>query len=149
MVNLREDWDGLWTTKLKNIGSFNFALWLEDFIFYHGVNLVCCKNLDLLQYSITILFLFVAQDELFSRNRRQLRSKEGKTLERINTDFLLLRRHATNPGVSDSMVNTVFIIRPLQLLTCAHECRPEPGAEWLFPDQLEQFRKKPSAVFCA
>lgn len=60
------------------------------------------------------MFLFVAQDELFSKNKRQLRSKEGKTLERSNTDFLSLRRHATNPGVNDSMVN--IIIRALQLL---------------------------------
>ena len=54
-------------------------------------------------------FSFVAQDELFSKNKRQLKSKEGKTLERSNTDFLSLRRHATNPGVNDSMVNIIIL----------------------------------------
>ena len=54
---------------------------------------------------MTLLYSsFYHQNELFSRNRRQLRSKGGKTASRINTDFLSLRRHAANPGVNDSMV---------------------------------------------
>jgi len=62
-----------------------------------------------LQLSVTLIFLFVAQDELFSKNKRQLKSKEGKTLERSNTDFISLRRHVTNPGVNDSMVSIITV----------------------------------------
>lgn len=60
---------------------------------------------------------FRLMDELFSKNKRQLKSKEGKTLERSNTDFLSLRRHATNPGVNDSMAREVFAIISQQIVT--------------------------------
>ncbi|KAM7439897.1 hypothetical protein ABFA07_010761 [Porites harrisoni] len=51
---------------------------------------------------------FRLMDELFSKSRRPLRAKDGKTLTRNNTDFLSLRRHATNPGVNDSVAREVF-----------------------------------------
>ena len=54
-------------------------------------------------------FCFFAQDELFSKNKRELKSKEGKTLERSNTEFFSLRRHVTNPGVNDAMVNIIIL----------------------------------------
>ncbi|RMX40585.1 hypothetical protein pdam_00019932 [Pocillopora damicornis] len=60
---------------------------------------------------------FRLMNELFSRNRRQLRSKGGKTASRINTDFLSLRRHAANPGVNDSMARDVFANISQQIVT--------------------------------
>ena len=71
---------------------------------------LCCKNLEL-QHSRDEpwFFLFFAQDELFSKNKRELKSKEGKTLERSNTEFFSLRRHVTNPGVNDAMVNIIIL----------------------------------------
>lgn len=58
---------------------------------------------------INLDFFFFAQDELFSKNKRELKSTEGKTLERSNTEFFSLRRHVTNPGVNDSMVNIIIL----------------------------------------
>lgn len=61
---------------------------------------------------------FRLMNELFSRNRQQLRSKEGKkTANRMNTDFLSLRRHAANPGVNDSMARDVFANISQQIVT--------------------------------
>lgn len=60
---------------------------------------------------------FKLMDELFSKSKRQLKSKEGKTLERSNTDFLSLRRHVTNPGVNDSMAREVFANISQQIVT--------------------------------
>ncbi|XP_015778748.1 PREDICTED: copine-9-like [Acropora digitifera] len=60
---------------------------------------------------------FRLMEELFSKNRRQLRSKEGKTLVRNNTDFLSVRRHANNLGNNDSTAREIFANISQQIVT--------------------------------
>ncbi|KAK2572719.1 Copine-1 [Acropora cervicornis] len=61
--------------------------------------------------------LSIVVEELFSKNRRQLRSKEGKTLVRNNTDFLSVRRHANNLGNNDSTAREIFANISQQIVT--------------------------------
>ena len=97
---------------------------------------ICCKNLEL-QHSLTLIFWFVAQDELFSKSKRQLKSKEGKTLERSNTDFLSLRRHVTNPGVNDSMVSIITL-----------KCKTKPNGYFMTNKWPKQFLVTRGAILC-
>ncbi|XP_068710536.1 copine-1-like [Montipora foliosa] len=75
---------------------------------------------------------FRLMEELFSKDRGQLRSKEGKTLTRINTDFLSVRRHASSRGINESTVREISANISRQIVTFfkSKEIVPNPPRKW-------------------